>query len=192
MSANTAKFDQLVPVTRCNACGAPATWEWEDAFLKFGYGDGDGVVMTEVVAERLRAEGFTAETACYGPHNTIICSLIRDGVELVPDEDDNPRTYLPDDVIQLLDDWMAKGAPKVIPTEPPPQNASQTVYSISVGWHEAYTVDIVADGRDEALAQAEADWGGRRILPWLWVATFEPPLFQVEDEEPVGRSHEPF
>ena len=39
-------------------------WSWEEAFDKFGFEDGDGLVMTDVVAAVLQDAGYsvTAET----------------------------------------------------------------------------------------------------------------------------------
>ena len=48
-----------MPVTKCPQCGGAYPWSWEDAFEKFGFGDGEGVVMTEVVADVLRTAGYT-------------------------------------------------------------------------------------------------------------------------------------
>lgn len=70
--------------------------------------------------------------------------------------------------------------------------AKRKIYSISVGWYEVRNVDIVASSEDEATAKAQKDWGLDRNLNWRVCPSFEPPLFQIEDEEEEGRSHEPF
>ncbi len=40
-----------MPITECQNCGGSLHWHWEEAFAKFGFGDGDGQV------------GFLARTA---------------------------------------------------------------------------------------------------------------------------------
>ena len=40
-------------ITHCPTCCQETTWYWTDAFDKFGFEDGDGIVMTEHVAETL-------------------------------------------------------------------------------------------------------------------------------------------
>ncbi len=98
-----------MPVSTCTHCGADHAWTWDEAFLKFGFGDGDGLVMTETVADRLIEAGYDIEHHVWGCHNDVISS-IRDwqGHELIPREDiefgyDEPRSYLPADLIALLD-----------------------------------------------------------------------------------------
>jgi hypothetical protein len=82
-------------------------WSWEDAFDKFGFGDGDDLVMTEIVAQALRRHGYDVETMHWGFHNTIITSISRNGAVCIPDEVtlgyDEPRQYLPTEVVALLD-----------------------------------------------------------------------------------------
>lgn len=84
------------------------TWSWEEAFDKFGFGDGDGVVMTHVVENVLTDAGYTVIAQAWGMHNIVIES-IKDasGTELIPSDIhhgyDNPREYLPQAIIQLLD-----------------------------------------------------------------------------------------
>ena len=38
----------------CPKCLSTIDWSWEEAFDKFGFGDGDGLVMTDTVAAALR------------------------------------------------------------------------------------------------------------------------------------------
>lgn len=96
-----------MPETACLTCGNPYTWTWEEAFDKCGFCDGDLQVMTEDVVEYLSSRGYTVESEQWGLHNTIITSIKKDGVELIPESADcgydDPRDYLPADVIQLLD-----------------------------------------------------------------------------------------
>ncbi len=89
-------------------------WEWEEAFDKFGFGDGDGVVQTWRVADALEEAGYLVQITPWGMHNTVITSILRGGVELMPIGEegrkigyDDPRTYLPDAIIELLDEQFA-------------------------------------------------------------------------------------
>ena len=101
-----------MPISPCRYCsGGRVAWRWTDAFMKFGFDDGDGHVMTYEVCDVLRQAGFDTEPEKWGLHNYIVDRLIcpRRG-ELYPYENesirigyDNPRSYLPDDVIDLLD-----------------------------------------------------------------------------------------
>lgn len=96
-----------MPKTLCTHCGAYHHWDWEEAFDKFGFGDGDGLVMTATIAEALSAAGYTATSERWGLHNTVITSIQRDGVELIPESfdyrDGNPREDLPTEVVVVLD-----------------------------------------------------------------------------------------
>ena len=89
-------------------------WEWEEAFDKFGFGDGDGVVQTWRVAEALKKAGYQVQITQWGMHNTIITSILDSDIELMPIGEkgrkigyDDPRTYLPDAIIELLDQRFA-------------------------------------------------------------------------------------
>lgn len=86
-------------------------WEWEEAFYKFGFDDGDGVVNTGDVARELESLGYTVETQLCGMHNDIITKLEKDGTDLIAKAEaegfevgyDDPREYLPDDLAAALD-----------------------------------------------------------------------------------------
>ena len=93
-------------ISMCPTCHHEHTWSWEEAFEKFGFEDGDGLVVTEHVAEALRKDGYTVTVSAWGCHNIIIGSIKREGVELIPEDIklgyDEPRTYLPKTIIELL------------------------------------------------------------------------------------------
>lgn len=85
-----------------------AGWHWEEAFDKFGFEDGDGVVMTDLVAVALCAGGYLVTTQKWGLHNTVITSIRSpQGREQIPDGTklayDPPRGYLPPAILKLLD-----------------------------------------------------------------------------------------
>lgn len=95
-------------MTTCPNCGTTCHWHWEEAFSKFGFGDGDGLVMTEYVAAALRQAGYAVITEPWGCHNVTIASIEGDGAELIPFDDinfgyDDPRDYLPAAIIAILD-----------------------------------------------------------------------------------------
>lgn len=100
--------------TLCPHCRSRHDWSWVEAFDKFGFGDGDGLVMTAEVAAALAAAGYTVERHGWGFHNEVITSIKQDGIEIIPHDRitfgyDDPRTYLPDSVIDVLDTAFPDG-----------------------------------------------------------------------------------
>lgn len=99
--------------TTCPHCASRLLWSWEEAFEKFGFGDGDEIVMTEAVADALRNQGYTVIAEPWGMHNTVITSIVKDGIEQIPDSAsvgyDEPREYLPDDIVRILDEAFPEG-----------------------------------------------------------------------------------
>ncbi|MEQ1694822.1 MAG: hypothetical protein ABL901_03180 [Hyphomicrobiaceae bacterium] len=91
----------------CSQCSAEHAWDWDEAFNKFGFGDGDGLVHTATVVEVLTKAGYKAESFMWGMHNTIISSIKRKGKEQIPESAvvgyDDPREYLPRRIVKLLD-----------------------------------------------------------------------------------------
>ena len=88
-------------------------WEWEEAFDKFGFDDGDGMVFTGLVATFIDSLGYESEFAG-GMHNSYFKSIKdKSGKELLsvmPNGDeidvgyDDPRQYLPESLVQKLDE----------------------------------------------------------------------------------------
>jgi len=83
---------------------------WEDAFDKFGYDGGDGLIGTFEVERVLIDSGFEVECAQWGLHNMLIVSICKNGAELIPLDDpeialgyDEARSYLPQSIVDLLD-----------------------------------------------------------------------------------------
>ena len=85
-------------------------WTWEEAFNKFGFHDGDGLVFTDEVCLVLSDAGFDPVSQTLGLHNTVIISIKENGKELIPDDAnvgyDDPRRYLPETIIDLLDSML--------------------------------------------------------------------------------------
>ena len=99
--------------TKCDTCGGDYEWQWTEAFDRFGFNDGDGQVETWQVEAILVKAGYCVEVNSWGLHNTIITSIRKDETEYMPDEHsgftlgyDNPREYLPPDIVRLLDDAL--------------------------------------------------------------------------------------
>lgn len=103
-----------MPITTCTHCGGDLAWSWTEAFDKFGFQDGDGQVMTDVVVETLHAAGYDATADAWGFHNVVITSIQRDGVEQIPAGAkvgyDDPRDYLPVEIVRLLDEKLSDDA----------------------------------------------------------------------------------
>ncbi|MEZ5857129.1 MAG: hypothetical protein R3D67_21200 [Hyphomicrobiaceae bacterium] len=94
--------------TICKNCGAKLHWRWEDAFDKFGFDDGAGLVETQAVVDVLQAAGYRCKSHVWGLHNTVIVSIkTADGEEVIPETAtigyDEPREYLPSEIVGLLD-----------------------------------------------------------------------------------------
>lgn len=99
-----------MPISSCESCGVRYQWSWEEAFDKYGFDDGDERVETFQVADVLERAGFVARSLTFGLHNIVIISIKKKGVEQMPiDNPDvqigfsDPRSYLPEEVIRLLD-----------------------------------------------------------------------------------------
>lgn len=82
---------------------------WSHAFYKFGYDDGDGYVETHLVAEVLESAGYHVKYGRWSPHNTIIYSITKDGLEYMPVDNssvrigyDFPENYLPKRIQDVL------------------------------------------------------------------------------------------
>lgn len=96
--------------TTCDTCGGTLHWDWTEAFSKFGFNDGDGQVETWQVESFLSNAGYAVKVEGWGLHNTVITSIKKDGVELIPyDNPDyifgyvNPRDYFPEYLVKCLD-----------------------------------------------------------------------------------------
>ena len=97
-------------VSKCYSCGCEYHWDWTEAFYKFGFNDGDGQVMTEVVKYCLEIDGYTVKCKPWGCHNYVIYSVKKGNKEFIPYDyreyefgSDDPRKYFPEDLIALLD-----------------------------------------------------------------------------------------
>ena len=80
-------------------------WEWEEAFNKFGLGDGDGWNGTHIVEDFLYKIGCK-EVECdnWGIHNFMIFHIVdKDGKKYEFDGYEDPQNILPKRIIKRLD-----------------------------------------------------------------------------------------
>ena len=86
-------------------------WEWEEAFDKFGFGDGDGWNGTDIVADFIESLGYETQRDVWGIHNYVIMDvMVRCGpiqISIIPLKTninyDNPHDYLPRDLVRELE-----------------------------------------------------------------------------------------
>ena len=88
--------------------------DWEDAFSKFGFGDGDGWNGTGYVELFLRNLGWEVEAETWGTHNYMIFSIKKGNRRYEFDGYDDPRTVMPKSLVKKLDEhfndeWSVKG-----------------------------------------------------------------------------------
>ena len=73
-------------------------WSWEEAFDKFGFGDGDRWNGTHEVEGEIESLGYECETEHWGVHNYMIFDIKKDGKSILfPDRNDTGVD---------LDDWL--------------------------------------------------------------------------------------
>jgi hypothetical protein len=96
--------------TTCIACGGTLHWDWTESFAKFGFNDGDGQIETCEVQYVLLEAGYDITVDKWGCHNTLITSVKKNGLELIPFNNpkyrfgyDDPRRFFPEKLISLLD-----------------------------------------------------------------------------------------
>jgi len=73
-------------------------WQWEEAFDKFGFSDGDGWNGTHEVEGEIESLGYECETEHWGVHNYMIFDIKKDGKSILfPEKNDTGVD---------LDDWL--------------------------------------------------------------------------------------
>lgn len=99
-----------MPICNCDYCGNEYRWSWVEAFLKFGFNDGEGQVETWQVEDMLVKAGYTVIIEEWGLHNIVITSIKKDGIEQIPYDNpqyrfgyDDPRAFFPKAIVELLD-----------------------------------------------------------------------------------------
>lgn len=153
-----------MPTSTCDNCGHEYNWQWEEAFDKFGFGDGDGQVQTETVVGVLERGGYDVVSEVWGLHNNVILSIKKDGVEQIPNSAevgyDDPRAYLPADIVELLDRELAEDGP-----EPTTAGADEragevlipTPFSIDIANSDAQYLYIDVAGRGTVQLKVQPD-----------------------------------
>ena len=78
-------------------------WEWQDAFSKWGFMDGDGWNGTHLVSEFIESLGYEVECDTWGIHNYLILDIREKivGTDATVSILFNPNNKVGDD----LDDW---------------------------------------------------------------------------------------
>ncbi len=79
------------------------TWEGEEAFDKFGFGDGDSWNGTHLVEDALEEQGCWVDANTWGMHNYMIDSIQRGEERWEVDGYKSPREVLPPDLVAFLD-----------------------------------------------------------------------------------------
>ena len=74
------------------------SWEWEEAFSKFGFGDGDGWNGTHEVVGEIESLGYECDTENWGCHNYMIFDIKKDGKSILFPE--------PNLIGSNLDHWL--------------------------------------------------------------------------------------
>lgn len=94
-----------------HTCCQKYHWHWVEAFYKFGFNDGDGDVHTEKIVNALCELGYDVLKNRWGLHNTIIYSIRKNEIEILPINNrkysigyDDPRNYLPREIIDYLNE----------------------------------------------------------------------------------------
>ncbi len=102
-----------MPFSDCDYCGGTFAWSWTEAFEKFGFMDGDGNVETWTVEMVLSEAGYEVKVEEWGMHNTVITSIMKNGVEQIPYDNpdytfgyDDPHQHFPPDITRLLDEKL--------------------------------------------------------------------------------------
>jgi hypothetical protein len=101
--------------THCRHCGQTTEWFWGEAFSKFGFGDGDGLNMTDEVAEVIENLGYETECDTWGIHNYMIMDIRKNGKSIYPKiirvGYTDPALYLPRDILDKLNEHFGPVGP---------------------------------------------------------------------------------
>jgi hypothetical protein len=103
----------------CGSCWNPVNWC--ESFDKFGHGDGDDCVHTNIVAAEIEKAGYSVEVFQSQLHNPIVVTIAKppkaDNAlvywDNVPEGNNpgysNPRDNLPAELVATLDEVFGKG-----------------------------------------------------------------------------------
>jgi hypothetical protein len=126
------------------------TWQWEEAFDKFGFGDGDGWNGTHEVEGEIESLGYTCETESWGCHNYMIFDIKKDGKSILfPEKNDTGVD---------LDDWLPEVAEKIIQNRTA-EDYDQAYTPEPLGYEEprAYLPDDIIEHLDKVFNEEWED-----------------------------------
>lgn len=82
-------------------------WYWDEAFNKFGFGDGDGLNFTDDVAMFIHRLGYECVCETWGMHNYMIMDIKKDGISIIPEDVnvgyDDPKCWMHKDLYEALE-----------------------------------------------------------------------------------------
>lgn len=126
-------------------------WQWEEAFDKFGFGDGDRWNGTHEVVGEIESLGYECETEHWGCHNYMIFDIKKDGKSILfPERNDTGVD---------LDDWLPEVEQRIKDRDP-----SRIVYEdpdrrviepLGYEWPRNYLPDDIIEHLDKVFT---ADW----------------------------------
>ena len=82
-------------------------WKWEEAFDKFGFGDGDGWNGTNRVTDVIDAMGYWTEPDGWGCHNYMI-------MDIKKSKDSDESILFNPDANGVLDDWKPEVLQRIL------------------------------------------------------------------------------
>jgi len=77
-------------------------WEWQEAFYKFGFGDGDSWNGTYIIENFLEDKGWEVHADSWGIHNYMIFSIKKEDEEYKFDGYEEPEDILPEELARDL------------------------------------------------------------------------------------------
>lgn len=118
-------------------------WQWEEAFDKFGFGDGDRWNGTHEVEGEIESLGYEVESDDWGCHNYMIFDIKKDGKSILfPDRNDTGVD---------LDDWLPEVEQRIKDRGVNPENIEPLGYQ----WPRNYLPDDIIEHLDKVFTE---DW----------------------------------
>ncbi len=150
-------------------------WEWEEAFQKHGFNNGDDEQHTYDVMAALERLDWTYRYSS-GIHNTTIDSITKGDVtiEFMGDEESSEiRKMLPDEVVAALDEEFNPPKPFraiVTPLSGDYENGVRLVTELLSDGSKAWNVELQPNFSDERITIRCASEGGARFL-YEWASS---------------------